>query len=129
MKIDGRWVPENHEELKLMKQLHSIRIEAYRSGVSPENIASIFAYASSASLVSEPEEREKELEEVEKELEKKQNRIKKCPTCNIKIQNTKLLGLGGPIRVIPCGCTFEWSERDKLGSWVKDPAEGDNNEK
>lgn len=129
MKIDGQWVPETHEELKMMKQLHGIKVEAYQSGVSPENIASIFAYAASSSLVSKPGEREKELEEAEKALEKKQNKTKKCPQCDIKIRNTKLLGLGGPISIIPCGCTFEWSERDKLGSWIQEPDNGDKNEK
>lgn len=127
MKIEGQWIPESDEELEMMKQIHSIKVNAYNSGISPETIASMLAYASSTSIVEKPEESEtRKLDDiVEKEKEKAEN----CIKCNEKIMNARSMGIGGDFILVPCGCEYSWDERDKIGPWIEKPKEVDNNEK
>lgn len=127
MKIEGQWIPESQEELELMKNVHAIKVEAYESGVSPEDIASIFAYASSSSIVEKPE-KEGEERNLSDAMQKEKQKADKCAKCNEKIMGARAMGIGGDFILVPCGCEYSWDERDKIGPWIEKPSGVDNHE-
>lgn len=123
MKIEGQWVPESENELELMKQLHAAKVQAYDKGVPPEDIGAIFAYMASASIAVPPDKENIEdgRSSLQQAMQREKEKAENCPNCGEVIQNAVPLGIGGEFRIIPCGCTFEWEERDKIGPWINEP--------
>jgi hypothetical protein len=123
MKIEGQWVPESNEELELMKQLHAAKVQAYDRGVSPEDIGAIFAYMASSSIAVPPKEGEQNGDQTSLQdvLERENKKAKNCPDCGEIIQDAVPLGIGGDFQLVPCGCSFDWDDRDKIGPWIEEP--------
>lgn len=120
MRIDGSWVPESDEELELFEKLQQAKVEAFESGVQPDQIAAAMSFMASTSLVRKPDDNKQTLEE---KIEEEKQKVDKCPDCNKEIRAVIPLGIGGQLMVQPCGHEFEWGERDKLNGWVEDPVD------
>lgn len=124
MKIEGQWIPESEEEVELIKSLHAVKVASYERGVDIEDIATAFAYMASATLAQPPEDKEgRELEDVVDE--EREERF--CPRCDEEIGNVRFLGIGGKFSLSPCGCVFEWEERDKFGALIQPPNNDEDN--
>lgn len=123
MRIDGSWVPESDEELELFQKLQQAKVDAFESGVQPDQIAAAMSFMASTSLVSKPDDDKETLQE---RIEKEKEKVDDCPECGDQIKAVTPLGVGGELMVQPCGHHFGWDEKDKLKGWVEDPV--DNNE-
>jgi hypothetical protein len=110
--IEGGWVPQDEEEESLMEDIHYVTRKAHSRGVSRRRIASLCAFMASAAIDprSDANAESAEADGADGNLGGTSD---SCPKCGDYV-DSHVTGMGGPIELRPCGCTFEQDEWDEL---------------
>jgi hypothetical protein len=115
MTIDGAWVPETEEEMRLMEDLHRVTRRAHADGVERHRIAALQAFMASAALDPKaaeetdvkgesPVETLRERMEAEAEDVPDDADVVECPDCGTPVE-TFITGVGmESFHLKPCGC-------------------------
>lgn len=125
MSLNGTWIPQDETEDRLMEDIHIATRRAHADGVPKERVAALLAFMASATLDPSSDEepdtgiQEPTMDQVFDQGREPPGDTEACPECDTEIDEV-IASMGGDLQVLPCGCQFEWEEREALGQFTDD---------
>lgn len=122
--LEGTWTPENETEMNFVMNVNGLAKQAYDDGVSKNDIVSALGFMAASFAMHSADEPSDGPDDDQFLVPQDDDGVEDCPGCGIEIEDVQAF-IGGDCIVDPCKCHVEYT---KLGDWVEDPTEADDDE-